>query len=74
MASITFFDLSDDEVDRMAAQVIRSRIEALQLLIDVNANFAVEGGLSDDIQALFHLMHAYNYLTPPTEHYDVPTP
>lgn len=73
MPTITF-DITDEQLDRLAADVLRNRIEEEQLNIEVHANFAINGELADDIQSLFHLMHAYNYLTPPSEHYDVPTP
>lgn len=64
-------EISPESADEVVREVLKASIELKQAYINENADGA-DGWLADEIQELWHLMNAYNYYSPPSEHYDVP--
>jgi hypothetical protein len=63
--------LTEDQADKITLANLKDCIERKQAYIDENADAAVDGWLVEDIEDLYHLMHAYNYFCLPDEAYDV---
>lgn len=65
-------EIGPEVEDEVVRTILKQCIEAKQRYINNNADRAVDGELEEDIRALWHLMHAYNYFSYPEDHYDIP--
>jgi hypothetical protein len=64
-------EISPESADEVVREVLKASIELKRAYINENADGA-DGWLVDEIKGLWHLMNAYNYYSPPEDHYDVP--
>ncbi len=65
-------EISFDAADEVVRESLKEEIIAKQEFINQAADYASDGTLAEEIKELWHLMHAYNYFSPPKDHYDVP--
>lgn len=65
-------EISPESADEVVREVLKASIETKQEYINQAADYASDGTLAEEIKELWHLMHAYNYFSPPKDHYDVP--
>ena len=66
-----YIAIDGDTADAIVREALNEAIHTLQGFVGVNLDFNNLQAANEDIQALWHLMHAFNYFTPPQDHFDV---